>query len=177
MSVLSRLNKPIFPSNSNRSYTSSKRPIREDDVVKLKAEIELLKANNQINWKLPITYLPSLAFALLSYYFIKSILVSITSSILFFAISKVLPNLLKGDTFFLKKDILGGEVHIKSGPISVVEDNYNNISVKRIYLDDVIIDGTYTHSDILKYPRLIDGQNVEVEYSPNAQYIFKVKTD
>lgn len=76
----------------------------------------------------------------------------------------------------LKKDIKGGTVNIKSGSLTITTDDVGNTYMKRIYMDDVIIDSIYSKGDVLKYPDLVDGQKVEVTYSPRAQYIFSVRS-
>lgn len=176
MSLLSRLNKPITLSRFPDNYVTNSRPINDEEVILLKQEIDLLKKSNEINWRLPGTYIPSLLFSLIIILIYKKFIIAVVSFIVSFTVSKLMPFFLKGDSKLLKKDIAGGVTCVKSGPVTIIEDNYGNTYMKRSYLDDVIIDGIYAQGDALKYPHLTDGQNIEVTYSPNAQYIFLVRS-
>ena len=176
MGLLSKLNKPITLYNLSRKYIVNSRPITQEEVVLLKRELDILRKNTEINWGLPRTYIPSLLFSIIALLFSKSYIIAAVSYIVFFIISKVIPFLLKGDSILLRRDIIGDITLVKSGPVTIIEDNNGSTYTKRFYLDDVIIDGIYTKGDTLKYPNLKDGQNIEVTYSPNAQYIYMVRS-
>jgi len=176
MSLLSKLNKPITLSDSSKKYSNNLRPLKEYEIELLKKEINLLKKNTRIVWGSFNTYVPSLMCTVIVYLIFKQILIAIISFPISFLITKVIPFFLKGDSGLLKKDIKGGVVCVKTGSVAITEENFDNTYMKRVYLDDVIVDGVYYKGGVLKYSNLIDGQNIEVIYSPNAQYIFSVRS-
>lgn len=168
------LNKPLTLSGLLGKYETVSRPLKDEEILLQKQEISLLEKNTKITWRSLRTYTPSLLLALALLLVTKKVEVFIGAFIASFTILKIVPSVIKGDSALLKKDISGGVVIIKSGPVTVVEDTLQNTYMKRLYIDGVIIDGIYSRGDILKYPDLTDGQNIEVVYSPNANYIFSV---
>lgn len=176
MSILSALNRPLTLSTLSRKYETSSRPLKDEEILLLKQGLESLEKNTKIIWKSFQTYTPSLLFALVLLLISRKTEVFIGAFIASFTVLKIIPSLIKGDGALLKKDIAGGVAIIKTGPVTVVEDSLQNTHMKRLYIDDVIIDGIYSRSDNLRFPDLTDGQNIEVTYSPNANYIFSVKS-
>lgn len=175
MSVLSKLNRPISMLNQSREYVTTSRLLTEAEIDLLRKEIASFITKTKIDWTSPKTYLQSfIAFATF-YYTSGNIRTGLIASVIVFVLWRILPFLIKGDSALMKKDIEWGTVSIKSGPLTVTTDHINNTYMKRIYMDDVIVDGIYSKDGVLKYPELADGQRVEVTYSPNAHYIFSVK--
>lgn len=174
MTFLSTLNKPLNSLICKENFSTTSRLLNNEEIEILRKEISIMLINNDIHWFSFYSYIPSLIVSFYFFYTTKNILYAILSFVIVFLIYKVIPFFMKGDSNLLKEDLKEGRAFIKTGPLNIVVDDHSKTYMKRLYLDDVIIDGIYSRGEELKYPNLKNGQSITVTYSPQAHQIFSV---
>jgi hypothetical protein len=175
MTPLNTLAKPILPKHSKEQFQNSQRPMGNNEVLMLKEEIERLSQVNRIRWNKTSTYIPAIGTFLLILYISHSVTVGLIFATSAMALIIFVPALLKGDSFLLKKDIDQKQVNVKVGPVSTYSEKYGRTTINQKYVDDIIVDGTYSLKDEPKFKNFEDGDIVKLEYSPNANFIFKLE--